>query len=174
VLGRLVSNDMRGASTVLRCLARFVGPESRIAESKPFPHFALIQDQRLKPTRTLHGRVFNLQIFNLLFSVSLSLPLSRSLSLLTLKPYLGGPSTSWAPISGMLPLEKEVVQVAVGWSIMRMDLEVRLPRKLISSWVYHQRPNGGTVMHFGRSLKRDILQIELSLDHPQAVFPDAV
>ncbi len=57
---------------------------------------------------------------------------------------------------------------------MRMDWEVRLPRKLISSWVYHQRPNGGPVMHFGRNLKRDLLRIEQSLDPPPVVFPDAV
>ena len=57
---------------------------------------------------------------------------------------------------------------------MRMDWEVRLPRKLMTSWVYHHRPNGGPVMHFGRNLKRDLLRIELSMDPPPAVFPDAV
>ena len=29
-------------------------------------------------------------------------------------------------------------------------------------------------MHFGRNLKRDLLRIELSLDPPPVVFPDAV
>ena len=57
---------------------------------------------------------------------------------------------------------------------MRMDWEVGLTRKLLSSWVYHQRPNGGPVMHFGRNLKRDLLRIELNLDTPPVVFPDAV
>ncbi len=55
-----------------------------------------------------------------------------------------------------------------------MDWEVRLRRKLLSSWVYHQRPNGGPVMHFGRNLKRELLRIELNLDPPPVVFPDAV
>ena len=49
-----------------------------------------------------------------------------------------------------------------------------MPRKLISSWVYHQRPNGGPLMHFGRHLKRDLLRIGLSVDPSPVVFPAAV
>ncbi len=55
----------------------------------------------------------------------------------------------------------------------RVRWDVRLPRKIISSWVYHQRPDGGRVMHFGGNLKRD-LRIELILDGPPVVCPDAV
>jgi hypothetical protein len=40
-------------------------------------------------------------------------------------------------------------------------------------WVYHQRPNGGPVVHFGRNPKRDLLRIELSLDPPPVGFRDA-
>ncbi len=68
----------------------------------------------------------------------------------------------------MLPFEKKIT---VAGAVMRMDWEVRLPRKLITSWVNHQRPNGGPVMHFGRNLKRDLLQIELSVDPPPVVSP---
>jgi hypothetical protein len=77
---------------------------------------------------------------------------------------------------GLRSLECYLSKRRLQWAgaIMRMDWEVRLPRKLISSWVYHQRPNGGPVMHFGRTLKRDILRIGLSLDPPPVVFPAAV
>jgi hypothetical protein len=77
---------------------------------------------------------------------------------------------------GLRSLECYISKVRLQWAgaVIRMDWEVRLPRKLISSWVYHRRPNGGPVMHFGRNLKRDLLRIELSLDPPPVVFPDAV
>jgi hypothetical protein len=77
---------------------------------------------------------------------------------------------------GLRSLECYLSKRRLQWAgaVMRMDWEVRLPRKLITSWVYHQRPNGGPVMHFGRNLKRDLLRIELSLDPPPVVFPDAV
>ncbi len=52
--------------------------------------------------------------------------------------------------------------------VMRMGWDFRLPRKLLSSWVYHQRPNGGPVIHFRRNRKRD-----LNMDPPLVVFPDA-
>ncbi len=57
---------------------------------------------------------------------------------------------------------------------MKMDWEVRLPRQLLSSWVYHQQPNGRPVMHFGRNLIRELLRIELNLNPPPVVFPEAV
>ena len=77
---------------------------------------------------------------------------------------------------GLRSLECYLSKRRLQWAgaVMRMDWEVRLPRKLMSSWVYHQRPNGGPLMHFGRNLKRDLLRIELNLDPPPVVFPDAV
>jgi hypothetical protein len=71
----------------------------------------------------------------------------------------------------MLPFEKKIT---VGWCSHENGLGGETTRKLITSWVYHQRPNGGPVMHFGRNLKRDFLRIELSLETQPVVFPDAV
>jgi hypothetical protein len=77
---------------------------------------------------------------------------------------------------GLRSLECYLSKRRLQWAgaIMRMDWEVRMPRKLISSWVYHQRPNGGPLMHFGRHLKRDLLRIGLSVDPAPVVFPAAV
>ena len=48
--------------------------------------------------------------------------------------------------------------------VIRMDFKTRLPRKLLTSWVYHQRRKGATITHYGKGLHRDLKAVGICED----------
>jgi hypothetical protein len=77
---------------------------------------------------------------------------------------------------GLRSIECYLSKRRLQWAgaVMRRDWDVRLHRKLFSSWLCHQRPNGRPVLNFGRNLKRDLLRIELSVQPLLVVFPENI
>ena len=48
-------------------------------------------------------------------------------------------------------------------SVARMG-QHRLPRQLLSSWVYNPRPRGAPLMTFGRSISKDLQEAGVEID----------
>ena len=65
---------------------------------------------------------------------------------------------------GVKTIDEYIKRRQLSWagSVARMDYE-RLPRKLLSSWVYNPRPNGSPQFTYARGLHRALAQAHVCI-----------
>ena len=73
---------------------------------------------------------------------------------------------------GLKSIDMEIARRQLRWAghVSRMDYEMRLPRRMLSSWVPRPRPVGAPTMTYGRSIFKamDKLQVDTARWHELA------
>ena len=79
---------------------------------------------------------------------------------------------------GLDSIDMEIARRQLRWAghVSRMDHEMRLPRRMLSSWVPHPRPVGAPTMTYGRSLFKamDKFEIDTARWHELAAGPQCM